>query len=355
MPGDFKLFKNVSDEVYRDNICYRGTGLSIEKMLVKGKTVFQKHAKILSFVIRDRNDNVGRFTLIQDSKLPEYVQVAFFEALPGIPDVLDIIRKEIKRHFPGQKKMVVGLNGHLNYGAGILLSKYNEPPLFGLPYTPPYYPDYFRNLYERRMYSIRFSAPDYVKWFETYGGKITMPGLKVRLMNKKKIRDETRIYTYLNNRAFQDHPYWADRKVEEDIELFYPFRFFMKNEYLIFAEVNGEPAGFLLWYPDFNQLIRSQRELNAWDVLRLKLNNPIDTFRYTEIGIHPKYRNSPIILAMKKKAAPYVKKAGYKYFEAGFIFEENRDSIALAIRMHQRFSGFKPEPYREYAVYEGNI
>ena len=182
-----------------------------------------------------------------------------------------------------------------------------------------------------------------------------MPGLKIRIMDKSRIREETRIYTHLNNQAFKGHPYWADREEEEDIELFYPFRHLMKNEYLIFAEVDGEPAGFLLWYPDYNQLVRSHRDLNLWDVIRFRLDHPIDTFRYTEIGILPKFRKSQILLAMKQKAASYIKKAGYKYFEAGFIFEENRDSIALAMRMHERFSGSRPEPYRYYAVYEGSV
>ncbi|NJK96958.1 MAG: hypothetical protein HC905_20380 [Bacteroidales bacterium] len=132
-------------------------------------------------------------------------------------------------------------------------------------------------------------------------------------MNKKNIKQETRIYTELNNLAFTQHPYWANRDVAEDLELFKPFRFLLDNENLIIAEVHGKPVGFFLWYPDFNKMKSSQRDINAFDVFKFRMGKYIDTFRFTEIGIAPEYQGSPVVLALISKALPALIERGYKF------------------------------------------
>jgi len=350
---DFLTFKKVGSDVYKGNKHYRGTGSSIEKLLLKSSGAFSKHATIKTFVVRDQNNLVARFALIHDQYLADYIQVSFFEAYEGLGDIFSIIKKCAKLHFPELNKIVVGLNGHLNYGAGILLNRFDETPLFGLPYNHDYYADYFKDLTPRKMVSYKFSMEVYSQWAESYKSFRKIDGLSVRFINKKNIKRESAIYTELNNKAFKEHPYWASRDPEEDLELFAPFRHLLNKENLIFAEVNGEPVGFFLWYPDFNDLISSQRDLNIFDVLKYRINPSIDTFRFAEIGIIPKYQGSPVALALIDKGLTAMK--GYNYFEVGFIFKENKASLAFVKRVYQRCYGKEPKPYREFAVFETAI
>jgi hypothetical protein len=348
-----KEFRKVVRQVYNGNSFYRGTEASIEKMLISGKSAYHSHSTVKSFLIREGISCAGKFVLIHDHLLPEYVQVSFFEAMEGLGDICSAIKSEAKKLFPDCDKIIVGLNGHLNYGAGILLNRFDEVPVFGMPYTPPYYPAYFKELEERKMVSFRFSVKGYIEWAKQYIPPNELHDIQIRCMNKKHIAEECKHYTRLNNKAFIRHPYWADRSEAEDLELFYPFRYLLNNENLIFVEHKGIPIAFFLWYPDFNQLVSTQRDLNLWDVIHFRAKYSIDTFRFTEIGILPEFQNSAIGFAMFIKAMPFIEKAGFTYCEGGFIFEENRSSIALAKRMLQRSFGVKPEPYREYAVYEG--
>ncbi len=78
----YKVFSNFGKEIYKYNPYYRGTEESIEKLLLVGPTVFHKHSKVMFFVVEDGNDLVARFALIHDEKLPDFLQVSFFEALP---------------------------------------------------------------------------------------------------------------------------------------------------------------------------------------------------------------------------------------------------------------------------------
>lgn len=353
--SDYKTFQRVSSDVYSGNKYYRGTESSIERMLLCSESAFSTHSIIKMFVVRDGNKNVARFALIHDFHLQSYVQVSFFEALQGLGDIFSLIKRTIQEHFPKVKKVVVGLNGHLNYGAGILLNCFDQAPLFGLPYNPHYYADYFKDLKSRKMFTFKFSLDVYKNWAQSYSSDRKLKGLSLRFMDKRNIEKESKIYTSLNNQAFTKHPYWANRNTEEDLELFKPFRHLLDNENLIFAEVDGKAVGFFLWYPDFNKLVSSQRDLNAFDVVKYRLGKSIDTFRFTEIGIIPEYQGSPVALALINKALPTLIKKGYKYCEGGFIFEENRASMAFAERIIERCFGSEPKIYRHFATFETSL
>jgi len=352
---DSKDFYNITKEIYKSNIFYRSTEDDIIRLLIEGPSVFHQHAAVNSYILLEDDRTVGRFALVYDQKLPDYVQVSFFEALPGLTDLVEIILKQAKTLYPECNRIVVGLNGHLNYGAGILLSRFDEAPVFGLPYSPKYYQDYFKDLKKRTMVSYRFPTEPFFEYHKKMRGNLNLKGITVRKMNKKKLRQETEIYTYLNNACFPGHPFWADREVAEDFELFYPFRFLIKEENLLFAEMDGKPIGFFLWYPDFNQLVKGDQHLGLRHVLRYHFADPITTFRFTEIAVLPQYKVSPAVQAMILYATPYIKKLGYTHGEGGFIFEENRSSIAMTRRFLERATGEKLEPYRRYAVFEREI
>jgi len=352
---DLKDFCEISKKIYKDMPCFRSTEDEVMYLLIKGPSAFHKHASVRSYIALEEDEPVARFSLIRDSKLPDYVQISFFEALPGLPELINTIINEIRISFPGSKKIIFGLNGHLNYGAGILLNRFDKAPVFGLPYTPEYYQDYFKDFNKRTLVSYRFPTEPFFNYQKRLKDKLDFKGITVRTMNKKRLRREVEIYTYLNNTCFPGHPYWADRDVEEDYELFHPFRFLIKEENLLFAERAGEPIGFFLWYPDFNQLVKGDQRLGIRHVLQYHFANPIDTFRFTEIAVLPKYKVSPTVQAMILHATPYIKKSGYKYGEGGYIFEENKASIAMTMRFLARATGQKFEPYRRYAVFEGEI
>lgn len=183
-----KTFDRMPKNIYSKLPCYRSTESEVEKLLLKGPTVFHNHATIKNYLIFDKSDPVGRFTFIQDKNLSEYVQVSFFEILPDINPVYSLIKKEAIKQFPNIKKIVIGLNGHLNYGAGFLRDSFDEIPVFGLPYSPPYYHNHFKNLKEHPLVSFRFEYEKIGRWIEKKGYKINLCDITTRPMNKKKYK-----------------------------------------------------------------------------------------------------------------------------------------------------------------------
>jgi len=347
-----RSFYRIQEEIYQGNRNIRFSESDITRLLVEGPTAFHRHAKVIPFLMMENGKTAGRFAFIHDRNMPDYLQVSFFEAQPGLGDISGILTESAGSLFPECKKMVIGLNGHLNYGAGILMSHFNEPPVFGLPYNPEYYKDYFSGSVQRTMVSFRFPLKPFVEYHEKMAKIQDFKGITVRKLNKKKLKEETEIYTYLNNACFPGHPFWADRHVEEDYELFHPFRFLIKEENLLFAEKDGLPIGFFLWYPDFNQLINHKQHLGWKEVLRYHLANPINTFRFTEIAVLPEFQISHAVQAMILFAIPLIEKTGVTNGEGGFIFEENISSMVMTRRFLERVTGLKMTPHRRYATFE---
>lgn len=353
--NDFCDFYKISATIYQSNAYQRDSESDITRLLVEGHSAFHKHATVHSFLIIHKEEVAGRFSLIHDEKLPEYVQVSFFEALPDLTGLADLIAKKAAEVFPLCKKMICGLNGHLNYGAGILASHFDEPPVFGLPYTLEYYQDYFEAFRKIPLVSFRFPFKPFVDYRLSMGDHPDFNGITVRKLNKRKLWEDIEIYTQLNNACFMNHPFWAERTAREDFELFHPFRFLIREEHLLFAEKDGKPIGFFLWYPDFNQILKENEPLGLKHILKYYFTSRIDTFRFTEIAVLPGYQMSYAVLAMFWHAIPYMQKAGFNYGEGGFIFEENTNSIAMTRRFIERASGIRMEPYRHYALYETDL
>ncbi len=358
--SELECFYKTGNQVYNQNPYYRSSEDDILELVVNGQSHFHSHAKVFPIIVMQDDVSVCRFAFIYDTRLPEYVQVAFFEAIEGLTGIADKIIVEAKKRFPNVPKICFGLNGHLNYGAGILLNNFDRTPVFGLPYSLSYYQDYFNHLKIRKIVSYSFLAHS-SDHYKKLASRIKIDSsIIIKKLDRTNLQEYSKIYTQLNNSCFKNHPFWADRDDIEDLELFESFRHLLKNENLIFAEYNGKPVGFLLWFPDFNQLLKRNRQLKAsnkfgYDVLRYKFCNPIKTFRFTEIAVEPDFRKKGVEMALINQMIHDVIAGGYKFGAGGFIFEENIDSINMALKYIERVTGAKMQQDNEYAVFETTL
>lgn len=351
---ELRIFLNFPDLVYAQNPYYRAVDTDTARLILTGRSAFCSHASVTPYLVSQGQRIVGRFALICDERQPEFLQVAYFEALPDLAGLAELILGQARANGNSCKKVVAGINGHLNYSAGILLDRYDQAPVCGLTYNPPYYPEYFQSWRSQTMASYRFPVEPFADYIHSQQDTLDTGGITVRRLDKRRLRQELRIYTELNNACFKGHPYWAERSPEEDWELFRPFRWFLREEYLLFAEYQGRPIGFLLWYPDFNELLRKGEEFGVRQLLRFKHKNPVRSFRFTQIGVLPHYRTSEATLALVVNLLP-AWTSGYQYGEAGFIFEGNVECLNMTQRFMQRAHISRLQPYRRYAVFERDM
>lgn len=342
-------FFQFPKSLYSDNINYRNND-ALTHYIIENKFSFYKHSKIIPCLIKKNNYIVGRLCFINDKNMKDYVQVAFFEAIPRIKDLKNIIKYKAKHLFPKCNKIVFGLNGHINYGLGYLCNNYDKPPLFGLTYTNNYQ-DYFRGCKTNYCYTYKNS-----NYFLRLLFKLKKNNdISIVKFSKKNLKKDIALYTDLNNKCFVKHPFWSKRTEEEDYELFNLFKVFLNEENLLFVKYKGKIVGFVLWYPDFNQLLLNNKEdLSVKHYLKFKLSNNIDTIRIAEIAILPEYRGKGIMQQLLCSLPLYVSKQ-YKFTECGFIFENNKASLGITKKLFSLASSLVFKPYRKYVVYEDKL
>ncbi|MCB5270600.1 MAG: hypothetical protein LHW56_02010 [Candidatus Cloacimonetes bacterium] len=353
-PAELDAFYRLGQEVYADYPLYRCGYGDILPLLVEGRSPFCEHADVTPYLIMRSGHPAGRFAFVHDRNLPDYAQIAFFEALPDIENLAELILKTAKQHYPLCSRLVVGLNGHVNYGAGFLLSRFDEVPIFELPYTPAYYRDYFADLTERQMHTFRYPMQEFYAWGERMRDRANLKGITVRGLDPKHFERDIGVYTELNNACFTEHPYWSNRSLAEDLELFRPLEAFLHKDNLLFAEYQGKAVGFLFWLPDLNELLDGQETPGEKQLEKYQSGFKFEQYRFHEIAVVPGFRG-PATLALFLAMLVSVKKMGCVYGEGGIIFADNLASINMTKRYYQRVFGCLPEPWRRLAVYEAKL
>lgn len=348
---EIKNFIRFGNSVYEGNPYYRDSMSDIVKMFLYRRTAFLKHAEIYPFVVKDGGKTVLRACYIIDYTQKNILTISFFEALEDARGAVDLMldRTAALARSKGRQRIVIGMDAHLNYGLGFLASHFDADPCFGFGYTPEYYLKFFAGLKEYRFTSFLADVDKFnLDKEQAILGRIKSNGYTFRLADFNYLDREIQIYTDLNNFCFQDHLWWADRTFEEDRELLYPFRWFLKGENLIIAEKGGEPVGFMLWYPDYNQLIAPGKGIGLTTLVKSKFaGRRIDKFKIAEMGIRPEYQGTGVALGLFEQLHRCVQNR-YKYCEAGWVEENNNKSRGFGLRW--RLMGC--QEYKQYKVFE---
>ena len=168
------------------------------------------------------------------------------------------------------KKIVVGLNGHVNYGLGFLNSDYDKKNSFSYSVNPEYYNDYFKKLKCEEINLKTYKLNSIDNRLDKYNPIINKlnKNYTFKTFDKKKFNYYSKIYTDLNNKTFNKHRYYYKRTYKEDKEMLKELFLFMKEESLIFAFDNNKQVGFIMWYKDFNELVKTKEAFGPKHFIR---------------------------------------------------------------------------------------
>ena len=250
-----------------------------------------------------------------------------------------------KLNFTNNSKVVIGLYGHVNYGLGLLDSHFEKKNSFSSPGNPAYYNDYFRSLgCSETGLSSYFTSKldDRLKRFDRLIAKLER-SYEFRCFDKSRFTEYAKIYTDLNNSCFTEHRYYYKRCYEDDCEMLKTLFLFMKEDSLVFAYHNGKPVGFIMWYPDWNELAAPGEAFGTKHFfLNLLKGKSIRTGKVME------YRSSGLPMALIKHVYDSMKKQGCVQMETSWILDENTDSNSFC-------KALCDETYKKYVVYEKDI
>lgn len=348
---DIKKYIRFIKALYKEDTNYRDYLTPIVKEMLMRQSVFARKIQAVPYLIYEQEELVGVVTFMIHEAYKDVLQIALLEYKNRKGKVIEAILEEayeVARE-KNAKQIVVGLNGHVNYGLGLSETQ-NRIPTFGSSYTKDYYIQDLNGLGGEEIRLTSYEYPWNPPLFPMPVEKLKRLNscFSFRVMTRKTFKEDIGIYTRLNNEAFKKHLFYFPRTEEEDYELFKTLKFFMTKGSLIFAEYNGEPIGFLLWYPDWGEAMKQGETVSIRTYLKkcLGFRKPT-TFKIVEWGVIPKYQGKGVPIGLLYRCYELVKDKGYKKCKTSWIIDDNTASSGFGMKWAR--------PYEHYKAYQFTV
>jgi len=340
---------------YRSAVNFINNKSGIFAIVCNPKGAFFRNTIQKMIGIKHRGEIVCQCVLIKHKHF-DALMLAFFEAAENTGAAVSAMMEYAERfgRNVGAKRIIAAIDGHCNYSVGFSLGEPSSVPVFGESRNPSYYHSFFREGCKRVGFSC-FSG-DFERIYRdthTASRRVCQKerGIALRTADFRKFDDEMAAYTQLNNQIFSGHWYYYLREHDEDLELFRATKPLLSPHNIIFAHKDGKDIGFILFYPDYNELVPIGGKANIATVLRHKLlRYPIHTIKVVEIAVLPEYQATGVIFLLFAEACKQIK-TNYprtKRIVSSWIMDDNHASQSVTKR-------FAPEIYGRYAAYEKEI
>lgn len=186
--------------------------------------------------------------------------------------------------------------------------------------------------------------------------KRTRKRVRTRTIRRSQFKDDINIMHRIFNDAWSENWGFVPLTREEFEHLGKDLNFLVKDKFIRIAEVDGEPAAFMVVLPNLNEVIR---DLNGrllpfgWLKLlwRLKVRHP-ETARIPLMGVLKQYHGTLLGAALAYRVIGDLQEAvvgqGVKKLELSWILEDN-------IGMRNILENIGGRAYKTYRIYSRNI
>jgi len=243
---------------------------------------------------------------------------------------------------------------------GLLIEGRDRPPAILCGHQPSYYQHFFerygfqKNGEDGLAYAVNLdpNAPK-IKRLARLADKVWArnPHFTVRSANLADKDAEIERIVYLQNRGLEHMPDYVPY-TRNDIEaMILPMVEVVDIDLVLFAEVDGQPAGFFPGVPNFNELIIKLNGLRyPWDYLRyLRYHNlKPECLAIKSVVVPPEYWDIGVAVLLFDEMAKRAIAKGYKWADLSLTGDENPDTWPLAHHMGAKI-------YKRYRFYKKEI
>jgi len=355
-----KTFRHVISDIYSTDKSFKNNKEGIFSLVCNPKLSFYQKSKQEMIVIREHGIIQCFSVLVCHEARPQVLCLSFFEAQENAKKAVSALINYAENvgNELGCTQLIIGLEGHCNYGLGFLAAEARlnsqKTPSFGEAYSPLYYRELLKE-YQVHKYISFYDSITQVKhrvssYMERFADAKRQYTFEYASFHGKGFISSMKRYTDLNNTIFEGHTSYFHREYCEDIELFKSMSPLLNKENLIFIQKSGKDIGFILWYPDFNELVRVGKGANISTFLRYRVLRHMPTkVKIVEIGVDPRYRHSPAILFLFNAVIEATKhRPRFTHLISSWIDEAN----VASSRVTEKFARHH---YKEFMTYEKNI
>lgn len=128
--------------------------------------------------------------------------------------------------------------------------------------------------------------------------------------------------------------------------MFCSYQSLISGQNLLILEHEGAPVGYLLWFPDYNQLLAPGESLGP-DLCRKHrlLGHTTKKFIVSEIAVLPEFQGTGAVLALFDRCLQLTG-SQYEWCETGWILNSNLKSRGFGLR----WAGGEHKHYKVYEI-----
>lgn len=345
---DKKRYIDFIYSIYKDDKNYSDLNINLVKNFLYKKDSYAKRVDIEPIIIEDNGIKlVGMYISSADSK---QLKLSFLEFLPNASKYLNKIieyGKEILKR-KDLDEIIVGVNGQVSYGLGIL--EYNENGEkeefeFNANYNPNYYTKELDEIIStsKMAYSFKCDVKNSLSFIKPEQINHISKEYTFRYMDKKRFKEEMLIFGDICDKALKSTPYYSYKSSQEMYELMNEMKILLKNEDIVFALKDGKEVGLLFSHPDYAELV-DKPKINYIKLMIRKFFKKTKKIIYNVIAVLPEYQRSGVTIGLVYNTLK-LREDEYPEGVTSFILEENIPSISL-------FKKLAVGVNKKYKIYE---
>ena len=348
--ADRKAFVDLAWEVYKDDPCWvPPLKDEVHGLLDPKKNPWFGHGKAELWLAERGGEIVGRISaqvddLVQVHMQPGTGQWGMFEALDEQAAAALIATAEDWLRGEGMTKAVGPISISIWDEPGLLIEGFEEPPLVMMGHHRPEYRGWVeaagygkaKDLYTFEL-DIRIDMIPVIDRLIKAGE--ANPRIRIRNVDKSKFDQEAAIILDILNDAWSDN--WGYVPLT-DAEIAYAgkkLKPIIVQDLVKIAEVDGEPAAFMITIPDLNEMIR---DLNGslfpfgWAKLLWRLRKVTTRrVRVPLMGVRKSYQGGRMASQLAFMLIEFtrrvcVDKYGIYVGEFGWVLEDNQGMMSIA-------------------------
>jgi len=358
-----KQFVNLPWELYKDDKSWvPPLKIAVSEQLMP-KHPFYAKGSLKAWMVEKDGKLVGRIAAILNPNHNEFHEencgfYGFFESIDD-QDVFKLLLDTAQDYLKAQglTEMRGPTNLSTNYECGTLVEGFDDPPQIMMLYNKNFHDEKKQNLgltktMDLLAYNIdaNFEMPSIFKRISARVEKSNR--ITYRCVNKKNWDNEVKLMFDIYNSAWEKNWGFVPMGWDEFSATAKELKQVVDENLILFAEVNGEAAGFIVALPDFHQIFKKipNGKLLPFGIFKLLTGQKhVDRVRVITMGIKEEYRKLGLASLLYYKTHENIKKHGkYKEIEMSWILEDNKD-------MNKPLVTMGAIPYKKYRIYSKSL
>ena len=330
---------------------------------ISDKNPFFQHAEAALWIATRDGQDVGRISAqVDDLYIKQYGEpVGFFgmlEAEDNAETVAMLLQTaESWLRARGMRRVMGPFNFSINEECGLLVKGFDTPPQMMMPHGRPYYSQHVEACgYAKEQDLIAYHLSPANDWKRGNIEQDPSSKLRFRPLSRRHMAREIAIIRQLYNDAWSASWGFVEFTEAELDELAGVLKYLVHEDFVWFAELDGEPVGFIATLPNLNYVaadLGGRLLPFGWVkfLWRLKIK-PIYSARMALLGIrkdmHASLAGARLTIQMIKVAKDALVKRGVEDLELSWVLESNRS-------MRSIIKSYNGDPYKRYRIYSKEL